>query len=323
MNSQPRASRSDAHGRRAQWPSDGPKRRWRDILFRVKDAVSQKNISLIAAGAAFYAFVAIPSGIAALVALYGLLFDPADVQRQVQGMRELMPADAVKLISDQLTYLTSHSHESLGIGFIVSLLVALWSVSSSTTSLMAALNVVYGEEEKRGLLRFYAVALALTVVVVLFAVVALALVAVLPAVLRVLPLGDFGKTLASILRWPILLVSVMIGLAVVFRFAPSRERPKWRWVTRGTVVAATLWIAASALFSLYVGEFASYDKRYGSLAGVIVLLMWLYFSFYAVLLGAELDAEIEHQAGRSGTKGSEPPIGIRGAEMADTVGKKH
>jgi membrane protein len=156
---------------------------------------------------------------------------------------------------------------------------------------------------------------------VLFAVVALALIAVLPAIIDLLPFGGFGKTLAAIIRWPILLALLMVCLAAIYRFAPSREEPRWRWVSWGAVVATVLWIIGSALFSLYVGKFASYDKTYGSLGGVVVLLMWLYLSSFIVLLGAQLNAEIEHQTARDSTTGRQQPMGTRGARVADTVGR--
>jgi membrane protein len=311
-----------AHGRSAKRPAEMPRRAWRDVLLRLKDDISEKNLSLIAAGTAFYAFIAIPSAFTALIALYGLAFNPGDVQHQVQAMQGVMPGEAIKLITNQLTYLTSQPNKALGIGFAISLLVALWSVTSGTTSMMTALNIVYGEREKRSLIKFYAIGFALAGAVVLFGIVSLALIAVLPAVLGVLPFGELGKNIASAVRWPILLALVMVALALIFRFAPSREEPKWRWVTWGAVAAALLWIVASALFSLYVGRFASYDKTYGSLAGVVVLMMWLYVSGFAVLLGAGLNAELEHQTARDSTTGREQPMGHRGAVVADTLGEK-
>jgi membrane protein len=185
---------------------------------------------------------------------------------------------------------------------------------------MAALNIVYGEDEKRGLVRFYASALALTLASLAFMSVSLALVAVMPALLHVLPLGDYAKTVASAVRWPILLVMMMVSLGVAYRFAPSRREPRWRWVTWGAIAAAVLWLVASALFSLYVGRVATYNKTYGSLAGVVVLLMWLYVSGYVILLGASLNAELEHQTARDSTVGPEAPMGMRGAYVADTLG---
>jgi membrane protein len=310
----------DGHGRSADRPSAIPRRGWWDILKRVGGGISEKNLSLASAGAAFYAFLAIPSALTALVTLYGLVFNPADVGRQVTAMRGVMPHEAIGLVSTQLKSVTSHSAQTLGISFVISILVALWGAMSGTTSMMSALNMAYGEEEKRNLFKYYLTALALTVATIVFAVIALALIAVLPAAIGFLPFGGFDQWVATIVRWPLLVVLVLVALAALFRYAPSRDEPKWRWVSWGAIAGAVLWIIGSALFSLYVGEFATYNKTYGSLGAVVVLMMWLYLSSFAVLLGATLNAEIEHQTVRDSTVGPEQPMGERGAQMADTLG---
>jgi membrane protein len=315
------ASIADDRGRDANRPAEVPKRGWWDILMRVMEDISNKNLTLIAAGAAFYALLAIPSAITALVSLYGLAFDPADIARQVQATAGVLPDAAIKLLSEQLETLSSHPRSTLGVGFLVSLTLALWSARSATSSMISALNVAYEEPEKRSFIWFQIVALGLTAGLVLFMLVALGLIAVLPAVIDFLPLGEFDKTIASLVRWPLLIVIVMAGLSALYRYAPSRAEPKWRWVSWGAVVATILWLAGSALFSLYVSSFASYDKSYGSLGGVVVLLMWLYLSALVVLLGAELNAEIEHQTARDSTTGAGKPLGMRGARMADTIGR--
>ncbi len=306
-------------GREADHPHEIPPRGWRDILLRVKERISRDNISIIAAGVAFYAFLAIPSTLTALVTLYGLLFNPADVERQVSSLHGVLPGDAASLITDQLKALASGPPATLGLSLIISVLVALWGARSAMSTLITALNVGYAEEEKRGFIRFQLAAFGLTAAAIVFAVVALALIAVLPAVIGVLPLGDAGKTVAAALRWPILMLLIIVGLAGIYRYAPSRSEPKWRWVSWGAAAATLLWIVGSALFSLYVGKFAAYNKTYGSLGAVVVLQMWLYLSAFAVLLGAELNAEMEHQTERDTTTPPEQPMGRRGARMADTV----
>lgn len=315
-----RGEADNAHGRQAAWPSHIPKRGWWDILVRLKDDISQRNLSLVAAGVAFYALLAIPAALTALVSLYGLVFDPNDVQRQIGLMQGVLPAEVIKILADQLQTLTSHPSSTLGVGLIMSLMLALWSARSATSAMMAALNITYAEPEKRNFLWFQIIAFGLTFGTVLFAIIALTLIAVLPAIIDLLPLGAFGKLAASVVRWPILAVMVMGMLAAIYRFAPSREEPRWRWVSSGAFVATILWILGSALFSLYVSKFAAYDKSYGSLGAVVVLLMWLYLSAFVVLLGAELNAEIEHQTARDSTTGESLPMGQRGANMADTLG---
>jgi membrane protein len=309
------------HGHEADEPQDIPRRGWKQVIMRVGTRISRDNVSIIAAGVAFYAFLAIPSALTALVALYGLAFDPQDVQRQIASLNGAMPGEAVQLISQQLQTVTSQPKSTLGIGLIVAVLVAIWGARSAMSTFITALNVAYAEDEKRGFFRFQATAFALTAVAVVFAVLSIALIAVLPAAIDLLPFGKAGKTVASVVRWPVLLVLITFGLAAIYRYAPSRNEPKWRWVSWGAAVATVLWIVGSALFSLYVGQFASYNKTYGSLGAVVVLMMWLYLSAFAVLLGAELNAELEHQTARDTTAGRPKPMGHRGAWAADTVTK--
>jgi membrane protein len=311
---------SDRHGRGAAWPSEIPSRGWWDIALRVKDNISRHNVSLISAGIAFYVFLAIPAGITALVSLYGLVFDPRNVAQQVAAMQGVLPAEVIKLVSDQLQAITARPASTLGVGLVLSVLLAIWSARSAVSALISALNITYEEPERRNFFWLQAISFGLTLGAVVFAVIALALIAVLPAVIDLLPLGEFAKTVTAVARWPILLVLVMLTLAAIYRYAPSRAEPRWRWVSWGAVVATVLWLAGSAAFSIYVGRFATYDKTYGSLGAVVVLLLWLYLTAFVVLLGAELNAEIEHQTARDTTTGRPRPLGQRGARVADTVG---
>ena len=315
-----RGATDDARGRTAKWPSQIPWRGWWDILLRANQAMSRRNLSLIAAGAAFYAFIAIPSALAALVSLYGMVFDPTEVGKQLQSLAGLLPDEALKLLSDQLRSLTSQSSKTLSASFVIGLAIALWSARSGASSMITALNVAYDEQERRGYIRFQVAALGLTLGGVLFAIVALCLIAVLPAVVGFLPFGDAGKTIAAIVRWPLLVIMLMAALAATYRVGPCRAEPRWRWVSWGAVAATVAWLVGSALFSIYVSHFASYDKSYGSLGAVVVLLMWLYLSAFVILLGAQLNAEVEHQTARDSTTGRPEPLGKRGAAMADSVG---
>ncbi|HUK61540.1 MAG TPA: YihY/virulence factor BrkB family protein [Stellaceae bacterium] len=310
-----------AHARDATWPSHITARGWRDIALRVLDSISRTNLSLVAAGLAFFAFLAIPAALTALVALYGLVFDPGAVGRQIAAMRVIVPADAIGVISGELTQITSSSGSKLSFALGVSVVIALWTARSGTSSLMSGLNIVYEEPEKRSLFRFYLDALMLTACGTIFAILAVALVAVLPAAIALLPLGDYTKAVAAVARWPILLVLVTLSFAAVYRYAPCRRQPRWRWVSWGAVIATLLWLGGSALFSLYVSNFASYNKTYGSLGAVVALLMWLYVSCFCVLLGGTINAEMEHQTARDSTIGAPKPIGKRRATMADTLGE--
>jgi membrane protein len=308
-----------AYGRDAEEPQEIPQRGWRDVLKRLYADIGNDHLSLMAAGIAFYGILSLTPTATALVACYGLVFDPGDVQHQLATLKGIVPDEALRLVGRQLAALASASSSRLSIGLGVSLALALWAANSATSAMISALNVIYVEEEKRGFMRYYAEALLLTLCLILFSAVSFALIAILPAIFGFLPFGPASKTLVAWLRWPLLLALATIGLAIIYRYAPSRNEPRWSWVSWGAVAATLLWVGGSALFSLYVGEFATYDKTYGRLGAVIVLLMWLWLSAFAVLLGAELNAEMEHQTARDTTDPPKKPMGERGAFVADTV----
>jgi membrane protein len=309
-------------GRLAEEPRQITSAGWHDILARVFADIGRDNVSLMAAGIAFYALLSLAPALTALVALYGLVFEPSQVEAQVKAVEGLIPPEGRQLIVQQLSDVVQASSSTLGIGFVVSLAVSIWSANYATSAMMSALNVVYVESEKREILRYYGTTLVLTVSGVIFAFLSLLLIAVIPAVLGLLPLGGFGKELVSAARWPVLLLLFGSALAVVYRYAPSRNEPRWSWVSWGAAAATLLWIVGSALFSLYVGRFATYNKTYGSLGAVVVLLMWFWMSAYAVLLGAELNAEMEHQTARDTTDRPRKPLGKRGAYVADTIAEE-
>jgi membrane protein len=306
-------------GHQAEHPREIPKRGWWNILKRVYDSINEKNLSILAAGVAFYTMLAIFPALAALVAVYGLVANPATVQHEINAIHGLIPGEAQTLIATYLKSITSSSSSKLGIGLVVSLLVALWSARSGTVTLIEALNISYEEKEKRGVIRYELVAIGMTAAAILFGIVALTLVAAVPAAMNLVPISGVWKTAGYFLPWPILVVALFVGLAAAYRFLPSREEAKWRWVSWGGMLATALWIIASIGFSFYVTEFGNYDKSFGSLGAVVILLTWLYLSAYVVLIGACLNAEMEHQTARDTTTGAEKPMGQRGARMADTV----
>jgi membrane protein len=259
--------------------------------------ISRDNLTLIAAGIAFYAMTAIFPAIAAFVSIYGLFADPTSVQQQVAGFSGLLPAASLKLLTDALQNFAGKNHSTLNIALIISVCVALWSAKAAVSSLMTGLNVCNETIEKRNLFVTQAVALALTLGGVLFAMVALTAVALLPAIIDFLPLPEATKTALGLGRWPLLAVLIAFALAVLYRFGPDREHPKWKWITWGAAIATLLWIVGSVAFSFYVSRFSSYDATYGSLAAPVVLLLWFWVSASVVLLGAEIDAELEHDDG--------------------------
>lgn len=309
------------YGRHADAPLDIPAAGWWDILKRVFASISGDNVSLMAAGLAFYAMLSLTPALTALIALYGLVFDPGQVKAQLDAMSGVIPPEAQKLIGDQLTAVVKGSQSKLSLGLAIALLIALWSANAGTTAMMAALNVAYGEKEKRGMLQYWLHSLVLTAALIVFGILSVVLVAVIPAVVAMLPFGGFAQTIVTWVRWPVLILLSAIGLAIIYRYAPSRNEPRWSWVSSGAVVATILWVVGSALFSLYVGKFASYNKTYGSLGAVVVLLMWFWVSAFAILLGAELNAEMEHQTARDTTDRPRKRMGQRRAYVADTVAR--
>ena len=315
-------ARGDGRGRQADRPGKIPARGWRDILLRVKDETSKDNISMIAAGVAFYLMLAIFPMLAATVSIYGLVADPIDVQRNFEAVAGVIPEEARSIMVDQLTAVTSASGGQLGFGVVLSIALTLWSASRGVIAMITALNIAYDEVEERSFIKLNAIALALTLALIVFMIVTLAVVVGLPVVIGYLNLGETVEWAIRLARWPILAVAIILALAVLYRYAPDRDAPRWRWVSWGAVVATAIWLLGSVAFSIYVSNFADYNKTYGAMGAVIILLLWFNLSSFAVLLGAELNAEMEHQTARDTTKGAERPLGQRRAYVADTVGHK-
>jgi membrane protein len=309
----------DPKGRTADAPTQIPPRGWLDVLKRTWAEQTKDNMGLIAAGVAFYFLLALAPALAAFVSIVGLVLDPADVQAQVQELSGVIPQAGREVVFEQLTRLVSQPAATLGVSFVVALALALWSSMNATKSLITALNIAYEEDERRGFVRLNLSALLLTLGAIVFLAVSIGLIAVVPGVLERVGLDRFAKSAIDILRWPALAILVLLGLAVVYRHAPSRARPKWRWVSPGSLTATGLWLVASGLFSLYVSKWGSYNETYGSLAAVVILMLWLYLTAYTVLIGAELNAELEHQTAKDSTTGQPRPLGARDAYVADHV----
>ena len=309
-----------SRGREAGAPRDIPARGWRDILLRVKDRIKRDNLSIISAGVAFYALLAIFPGLIALVGLYGLAFDPQQVGEHISALTAVLPGEAANLVGEQLAEVTSMEKTSLGVGSIVAILLALWSASAGMRTLMTALDVAYAEEENRGTIKFYGTSLLLTLGAVVGALVAIATIVGVPVLLGLLGLGETMEKIVAYARWPLLAVIMLIGLAIVYRYGPDRRKPMWRWTTWGAVIATVLWIGGSALFSLYVTQFGDYNKTYGSMGAVVILMTWFLLTSYMFLIGAEINAEMERQTRKDTTDSGDKPLGGRGAHAADTVG---
>lgn len=313
----PSRPREAGRGRHAEHPGEMPKEGWKDVLVRVKGEVKKDRVTLAAAGVAFYGMLALFPALTALISIYGLVADPAQVQQQIQSLTSGLGGEAGQLINEQAQTIASTESAALSVGFAVALLLALWSASTGMHGLMQALTLAYNEDETRGFLKRRAIAIALTLVAILLVAFAAAAIVVVPLLLGGLGLGTVGEWAVRILRWPLVALVFVVALAVIYRFAPNRDKPQWTWVTPGAVLATVLWILGSIGFSIYVQNLGNYNETYGALGSVIVLLLWLFLSAFIVLLGAELNSELEHQTAVDTTAGHPEPMGQRGAHVAD------
>ena len=309
----------DERGRAASTPSQIPARGWKDILKRCYQRLDDDRILAIAAGVTFYALLAIFPAIAALVSIYGLFADPTTIAKHLDDISGMVPSGAIDVIRGQLENLTSKGNSALGLAFVVGLAISLWSANSGVKAMMDALNVAYGEREKRGFFRLNATSFIFTLGGIAAIIIGLGALVVLPLTLQYLGLEN-EKWIAEAIKWPALLVVVLLALSLLYRYAPSRREAKWRWITWGSAVATIGWIAISIMFSWYAANFGSYNKTYGSLGAVVGFMTWIWLSVTIILLGAELDAEMERQTERDTTVGRPKPMGQRGATVADTKG---
>jgi len=315
-------AREAGPGRLADTPSEIPPRGWWDISLRIYRNFSDHRLLALAAGITYYNLLAIFPALAALVAIYGLFSNPATISAHLDQISGVVPQGGLDIARDQLTRVASKGSQTLGWTFLAGLAVSLWSANAAMKSMFDALNVVHGETEKRGLIKLNAVSLGFTVVGILFVLIAIAGVVALPIALNYLGLSRVANMVLRIGRWPALFVLIAVVLSVIYRFGPSREAPRWRWITWGSSFATVLWLLASGLFSWYTANFGTYNETYGSLGAVIGFMVWMWISAIAILLGAELDAEMEHQTARDTTTGGERPLGARGARVAATIGER-
>lgn len=307
------ATAHEQRGRTAESPEEIPARGWWDIAVRVRRRIVADNVDVIAGGLALFALLAAFPALAAAVSIYGLFASPHSIAGHLQQFAGALPDEALQILQRQLSEFSQHRLGALRFGVGLGLVLALWSARKGMVALMKVTNVAYGEEESRGLLKqiFLSLALAVGSVTVFVAVLCIAV---------AVPLSPRSGAGTDIARWLLLFCVAAFALAVVYRFAPDRKAPKWRWVTPGSFVAATLWLIGSALFAMYVRNWGTYGRIYGALGGVVVLVLWFYLSGYSIVLGAEINAEMERQTARDTTTGASKPQGERGARSADTVG---
>jgi membrane protein len=309
-------------GRDAQKPSEIPAKGWWDIAWRVYEGVGEDRLLLVAAGVTFYGLLALFPATAALVSLYGLFTDASTINDHLARLSGFLPGGALEVIGDQVKRIVGQGGGKLGFAFVAALALSLWGANAGTKAIFDALNIIYKEREKRNYLKLTLQSVAFTLAGMVLLGLAAGSVVVFPVLLKALgiPVRSWAG-LVGILRWPLLLIAILCGLACLYRYGPSRTQPQWRWVTWGGAFAAITWLTGSLLYSWYVGNFGMYNKTYGSLGALVGFMIWMWLSAIVVLVGAEINAEMEHQTGEDTTKGGRKPLGARGAHMADEVGE--
>lgn len=309
-------------GRLANGPLEIPARGWADVFKRLGHSTVRDRVFSLAAGVAFYAILAIFPALGASVVIYAAFADASSVAAHLDLLAGVLPPGAAQLLGEQMTRMASANH-TLGPALAVNLAFSLWSANAGVAALFDALNVVFKEEEKRSLLRFYAMTFVFTLFAVFFLALAFGLIVVLPVALKFIGWEGSGKSLLAAIRWPALFIGILFVLMMFYRYGPSRRPAKWRWISPGAALAATAWLCVSIVFSWYVASFDSYSRMYGSLGAVIGFMMWLWLSSVVALLGAEIDAQAELQTAQDTTRGPARPMGKRGAYVADTLGEAH
>ncbi|ANF58982.1 YihY/virulence factor BrkB family protein [Halotalea alkalilenta] len=306
-------------GQTARSPLEIPRAGWKQVLLRLYYTSEENHTSLVASGIAFYSLLGLFPAIAALISIWGLVSDPAQVEQQFALLNEFIPADAANMITAQARSVSASAGAGMSLTAIFGLLLTLYSASKGVKTFMEGLNIIYGEKEDRSIIKRTLLNLGLTLGMILMVIVTLFCVAVLPILFSFLPFAGFFAYALYYVRWLLLLGMITLAIAVLYRFAPNRKAARWEWLSIGTIVATVLWIAASIGFSIYVSNFGSYNETYGSIGAVIVVLMWFWLSAYIVLLGAGLNCELERQTSRDSTVGPAKPLGRRGAYAADSV----
>lgn len=311
----------ERRGRNADAPQHIPASGWKDIMKRVKHEIKDDRLSMVSAAMAYYALFAFVPALSSVVLMYAWISDPAAIQSHMSAMSNFLPPDAQNILTEQLGSLAGKAPGTLGVGAIGALLLALWSASKGSKAIIEALNVIYEEKESRGFFKLNFFALGMTLLGAVLGILAIGVIVLVPVVTNLFNFVPMVKILGTVGSWVLLLGIFSFYLSFAYRFGPDRENAKWKWVSGGAVFAAVSWALVSALFSWYAKEFGNFNKTYGSLGAIIVLMTWFYLSSFVILIGAEINAEMEHQTSKDSTTGPDKPMGKRNARMADTLGE--
>jgi len=315
-----RAAAQPGRGRHSTSPFIIPWAGWKDIFWRTYQRIDDDRLLATAGGVVFFGLLAIFPAVTALVSSYGLFANPSTITDNLQTLAMMLPEGAFQIVAEQVGRVVSNGNATLGVTFLVGLVLAVWSANAGVKSIFDALNVAYEEREKRSFIRLNMVSLAFTVGGIVALLLMVGAVVAFPLALDHLGMAPESKLIVALARWPLLFIILLAALAILYRFAPSRDAPRWQWLSVGALAAAILWIAGSSLLSWYLSAFANYNATYGSLGAAIGLMMWMWMSAIVVMFGAELNSEIERQTLRDTTTGPPKPLGTREAVSADTVG---
>ncbi len=317
-----RRASEPGRGRDARGPFDIPWRGWKDIAYRLWFSFFEDRVMLIAAGATFYLLLALFPAFAVFVSFYGIVANPSTIADHIAFIGQFLPQAGTEILTSQLEYLVTRDPASLSVGFLTSLLFSLWSANNGIKTLFEAMNVAYGEQERRSFLKLNAVAFCFTMGAVFIGILMIISVGVIPAVMGIVGASSWSDELIAMARWPVLFAIVVGAISMIYRYGPSRNRARWTWVLFGAVLTATVWLGASISFSYYLQNFANYGATYGSLGAVVGFMMWVWISSTIFIVGAEINAEMEHQTAVDTTDAMGKPLGERGARVADTLGRK-
>ena len=312
-------SSADKRGYKAEKPKQIPKKGWKEIASRVKDQLKKDHVFLVSGGIAFYFFLAIFPSIAAALSMYGLIMEPAQVEQQMSQIANVLPEQAHQMVSNILERQSEKPESTLGWSLVLSILISLWSANKGAKAVFEGVNITYNETDERGFFKLTAITLLFTIGGIFIGFIAITIVVAFPALIDKIGLPSTLETIIQLLRWPILALIVMFALAAVYKVAPYRKSPEFKWTSWGAIIATLLWLAGSLLFNLYVKNFSSFDETYGSFAAIIILMLWFFLTAFIILLGAEINSEMEHQTSRDTTTGKDRPMGQRGGYYADHV----
>ncbi|MGB3468427.1 MAG: YihY/virulence factor BrkB family protein [Cyclobacteriaceae bacterium] len=305
-------------GASADSPSEIPLKGWKDILLRVKNQLGIDHVKIVSAGVAFYFFLSLFPIISVLISVYGLITDPVEVENQLAGALGSLPTDAADMVKNIIKDTLSKSDSTLGFSLLISILLSLWSANSGTSSLFEGINIAYDEVDDRGFFKRTGITLAFTFGIILMGVLTIFLMAGFSSWIQGFD-SELLKTVVTLLRWPLLAILISVGLALLYKVAADRDDPEFKWVSWGSAIATLLWVAGTWAFSFYIENFAGYTETYGNLAAVVILLLWLFLTSFIILLGAEINSEMEHQTAEDTTVGTDEPMGQRDAYHADHV----